>query len=191
MKKVIIIIFSGLLMTSCAYLTGGVVGSLASQKPAKQVSEQSESVSGVLKDIPFIDDAGNEYNDNYYWRQKIKEEEEKYKREYEGWVEFEVVDDPFVKAQKEREQKKKEELQRLAQKYGKKYIDAIQNENKLLVGTPESLIINEMKSELIQESRYTRIYNVYGHNWITGEWTASWRVEVDIQTHKVRNVFYY
>jgi hypothetical protein len=143
MKKVIIILLSGLLTTSCAYLTGGVVGSLASQKTVKQVSEQPESVTNNLAhNNPYIEDRDP---DNEYWRQKCKEAQEKYTRENEGWVEFEVVDDPFVKAQKEREQKKKEELQRLAQKYGKKYIDAIQNEKKLLVGTPESLIINEMK----------------------------------------------
>ena len=96
------------------------------------------------------------------------------------------------KAKKEKLEKAKQ-MQLFYHKYGKKYVDAYNNEFKILIGTPEALITNELKAKLISEDKQTRVYDVYQlyGNFLKQDWKAWCRVDVDISTRKVRRVFYY
>ena len=88
-------------------------------------------------------------------------------------------------AQRKIVQQKQKEIQTLYQKYGKKYVDAIRNNNKILIGTPEGLIVNHLNSSLIRESQYSRIYRIGG---LMGGRAAT--VTVDKKTKKVSSVTY-
>lgn len=61
-----------------------------------------------------------------------------------------------------REAEEQKRLQPLYQKYGKQYVDALFKQGKILVGTPEGLVRNHTKSELISETQTTRKYKVSG-----------------------------
>ena len=118
-------------------------------------------------------------------QERIKKEEEK-RREAEKYAE---------QARMAEEKKKEEDnkMQQLYNKYGKKYVDAVNNKT-ILIGTPESLILNELggaKVKLISEGKQTRVYDVYAQSYFTNEWKPFCRVDVDISTRKVRHVFYY
>ena len=90
-----------------------------------------------------------------------------------------------MKEKEEAKQRKEKEYQPLYQKYGKKYVDAIRNNNKILVGTPEGLIVNHLNSSLIRESQYSRMYRIGG---LMGGRAAT--VTVDKKTKKVSSVTY-
>ena len=64
-----------------------------------------------------------------------------------------------LEEQKAQEEKK---LRPLYQKYGKKYVAALFKQGEILVGTPEGLVRNHTKSELISETQTTREYKVSG-----------------------------
>ena len=90
-----------------------------------------------------------------------------------------------LKEKEEAKQRKEKEYQTLYQKYGKKYVDAIRNNNKILVGTPEGLIVNHLNSTLIRDSQYSRMYRIGG---LMGGRAAT--VTVDKKTKKVSSVTY-
>ena len=92
-------------------------------------------------------------------------------------------------AKKEKIEKAKQ-MQRLYNKYGKKYVDSLKN-NEILIGAPESLIIDLLSAKLISEGKQTRVYDVYAFFRYYNEWKPSCRVDVDISTRRVRHVFYY
>ena len=77
-------------------------------------------------------------------------------------------------------QKKQAELQPLYQKYGKKYVDALFNEGKILVGAPEDLVKKHTQSTLVSETQSTRTYKIKG---VFNDWASI--VDVDVQTKKV------
>lgn len=70
---------------------------------------------------------------------------------------------------------KQKERQSLYQKYGKQYVDALFDEGKILVGTPEGLVKNHTQSTLINETQYTRTYKIKG-------WLNDWGATVDVNT---------
>jgi hypothetical protein len=80
--------------------------------------------------------------------------------------------------------KRQKDLDIASKKYGKKYVDAILD-NKILIGTPEGLILSNTRSQLIEETRNTRTYKImnnYGNRVAT--------VVVDVNTKKVITVRY-
>jgi hypothetical protein len=83
-------------------------------------------------------------------------------------------------AQKTQEEKK---LQPLYKKYGKQYVDAIFKQGKILVGTPEELIINNTRSELISETPSIRTYKLKG---MFRDWAST--IVVNKKTKKVISV---
>ena len=66
------------------------------------------------------------------------------------------------------------------QKYGKKYVDALFNEGKILVGAPEDLVKKHTQSTLVSETQSTRTYKIKG---VFNDWASI--VDVDVQTKKV------
>ena len=85
--------------------------------------------------------------------------------------------------EKEAKEKREKERQSLYQKYGKQYVDALLDEGKILVGTPEGLVKNHTQSTLINETQYTRTYKIRG--WLS-DWAAT--VDVSVKTGKVTAV---
>ena len=77
--------------------------------------------------------------------------------------------------EKEAREKIEKERQQLYQNYGKNYVDALFDEGKILVGTPEGLIKNHTQSTLINETQYTRTYRIKG-------WLNDWGATVDVNT---------
>ena len=65
-----------------------------------------------------------------------------------------------MKEQERAKQQQEKELQPLYQKYGKKYVDSIFKSNKILIGTPEGLIVNHMSSSLVGENQSSRLYRI-------------------------------
>ena len=82
-----------------------------------------------------------------------------------------------------REAEKQKQLRPLYQKYGKQYVDALFKQGKILVGTPEGLVRNHTKSELISETQTTRKYKVSG---TFRDWAST--VVVSKKTKKVISV---
>lgn len=85
--------------------------------------------------------------------------------------------------EREAREKIEKERQQLYQKYGKNYVDALFDEGKILVGTPEGLVKNHTQSTLINETQYSRTYKIKG--WLN-DWGAS--VDVNVKTGKVTAV---
>ena len=85
--------------------------------------------------------------------------------------------------EKEAREKIEKERQSLYQKYGKQYVDALLDQGKILVGTPEGLVKNHTQSTLINETQYTRTYKIRG--WLS-DWAAT--VDVNAKTGKVTAV---
>ena len=100
---------------------------------------------------------------------------------------------PYVSAADEMEQKQKEKqnkIQQLYKKYGKRYVDAMYNQGKILIGCPEGLILSGVSVwySLRHESQYQKFYSV------TVEPNAmlpkTMKVWVDKRTKKVTSVSY-
>ena len=85
-----------------------------------------------------------------------------------------------MQTRKAEEQKK---LQPLYQKYGRRYVDALFKQGKILVGSPEGLVRNNTRSTVISETPSTRIYKIKG---VLGDWAAT--VVVSKKTKKVISV---
>ena len=85
----------------------------------------------------------------------------------------------------EKEAREKIEKERLSlyQKYGKQYVDALLDQGKILVGTPEGLVKYHTQSTLINETQYTRTYKIRG---VLSDWAAT--VDVSVKTGKVTAV---
>lgn len=94
----------------------------------------------LLNDGTFFYGSYGEYKNQLHANRKAKENAE-------------------IQAREAEEQKR---LQPLYQKYGKQYVDALFKQGKILVGTPEGLVRNHTKSELISETQTTRKYKVSG-----------------------------
>ena len=127
--------------------------------------------------IDFINLDGNEDLEravDAYYNQMAKEEGESY-------AIIETVSTDSIEAAKKAERKKA--LDNLNAKYGKKYVDALFNEGKILVGTPEGLVRDHTNSELISETQYTRTYKISGY---FRDWAST--VRVDVKTRKVISV---
>ena len=80
--------------------------------------------------------------------------------------------------------KRQKDIDIASHKYGKKYVDAMLN-NKILIGTPEGLIVGYTKSQLIEETRNKKTYKIinnFGYRMAT--------VAVDVNTKKVIAVRY-
>lgn len=80
---------------------------------------------------------------------------------------------------------KEKRMQELYQKYGKKYVDALFNDNKILIGTPEGLIENNTNSRVTGETPYSKRYEITG---VFGKWAAI--VFVEKRNNKVYSVIY-
>ena len=89
----------------------------------------------------------------------------------------------YVAAEAAKKAERKKALDNLNAKYGKKYVDALFNEGKILVGTPEGLVRDHTNSELISETQYTRTYKISGY---FRDWAST--VRVDVNTRKVISV---
>ena len=127
--------------------------------------------------IDFINLGGDEDLEravDAYYSKKAREEGESY-------AIIETVSTDSIEAAKKAERKKS--LDNLNAKYGKKYVDALFNEGKILVGTPEGLVRNHTKSELISETQTTRKYKVSG---TFRDWAST--VVVSKKTKKVISV---
>ena len=85
--------------------------------------------------------------------------------------------------EKEAREKIEKERQSLYQKYGKQYVDALFDQGKILVGTPEGLVKSHTQSTLINETQYTRTYRIKGR---LNDWAAT--VDVSVKTGKVTAV---
>ncbi len=90
------------------------------------------------------------------------------------------INEQKEKVEKERERQKWNELYR---KYGKKYVDALFKQGRILVGSPEGLIRNHTEYILTSEDQYTRTYRLEG---VFRDWAAT--VTVDVKTKKVISV---
>ena len=99
------------------------------------------------------------------------------KEEGESYAIIETVSTDSIEAAKKAERKKA--LDNLNAKYGKKYVDALFNEGKILVGTPEGLVRDHTNSELISETQYTRTYKISGY---FRDWAST--VREDVKTGK-------
>jgi hypothetical protein len=124
--------------------------------------------------IDFINLDGNEDLESAvaaYYNQKAKEEGESY-------AIIETVSTDSIEAARKAERQKA--IDNLKLKYGKNYVDAIFNEGKILIGTPEQLVRDHTKSELISETQYTRTYKISGYY---RDWAST--VRVDVKTKKV------
>ena len=115
----------------------------------------------LLNDGTFFYGSQGEYKNQLYAKRKAEENAEIQAREAE----------------------KQKQLRPLYQKYGKQYVDALFNEGKILVGTPEGLVRDHTKSELISETQYTRTYKISGY---FRDWAST--VRVDVKTRKVISV---
>jgi len=115
----------------------------------------------LLNDGTFFYGSYGEYKNQLHAKRKAKENAE-------------------IQARKAEEQKK---LQPLYQKYGRQYVDALFKQGKILVGTPEGLVRNHTKSELISETQTTRKYKVSG---TFRDWAST--VVVSKKTKKVISV---
>jgi hypothetical protein len=149
--------------------TGLCIIKLDNAKPVTsfKCTQQGRSYTGITVEIEkkyyyddllidFINLNGNEDLEravDAYYSKKAREEGESY-------AIIETVSTDSIEAAKKAERKKS--LDNLNAKYGKKYVDALFNEGKILVGTPEGLVRNHTKSELISETQTTRKYKVSG-----------------------------
>ena len=91
----------------------------------------------------------------------------------------------FDTVEENTEEKVAKERQALETKYGKKYVDALYN-GKILVGTPEELILKHTNSTLKSEDLHTRKYWIDN---LLGRW--AWTVWVNKNTKKATSVIYY
>lgn len=115
----------------------------------------------------YYDDVLSEYNifsqedhSNIFSERLDKEYDEERSKQADEVAIFTVVSSEVIEAQaKEQKQKAMQELYR---KYGKKYVDAVFNNNKILIGTPEGLIANNLNSTLKVENQATRVYEITG-----------------------------
>lgn len=94
-------------------------------------------------------------------------------------------------AQQEKEhrqylEKKLKERKPLYAKYGKKYVDALFDKGKILVGTPEGLVKHHTQSSILSETRYERRYKLAG-------WLSSWAATITVnkKTGRVSAVSYW
>ena len=115
----------------------------------------------LLNDGTFFYGSYREYKDQLHAKRKAKENAE-------------------IQARKAEKQK---QLRPLYQKYGKRYVDALFKQGTILVGTPEGLVRNHTKSELISETQTTRKYKVSG---TFRDWAST--VVVSKKTKKVISV---
>ena len=65
-----------------------------------------------------------------------------------------------LKEEAEKQKQKQEDLQLLYQRYGKRYVDSIKLNDKILVGTPEGLIKELYNLSLVNETQTYRRYKV-------------------------------
>ena len=141
----------------------------SSQTNASQYGTVSAS-TGIYK---------QEIQDDYdYWHKKNEIAHKRAIEEGQAKVYFDTVEENT-------EEKVAKEKQSLETKYGKKYVDALYN-GKILIGTPEELILKHTNSTLKSEDSYTRKY------WIDnlfGQW--AWTVWVNKKTKKVSSVTYH
>ena len=132
--------------------------------------------------IDFIDLKGKTDDlETAYWRAIDTYYNEMAKEEGESYAIIETVSTDSIEAAKITE--RKNALDNLNAKYGKKYVDALFNEGKILVGTPEGLVRDHTNSELISETQYTRTYKISGY---FRDWAST--VIVDVKTRKVISV---
>jgi hypothetical protein len=131
--------------------------------------------------IDFINPDGNNDLESAYWKAVDAHYNQMAKEEGESYAIIETVSTDSIEAAKKAERKKA--LDNLNAKYGKKYVDALFNEGKILVGTPEGLVRNHTKSELISETQTTRKYKVSG---TFRDWAST--VVVSKKTKKVISV---
>ena len=115
----------------------------------------------LLNDGTFFYGSLGEYKNQLYAKREAEEKAE-------------------MQTRKAEEQKK---LQPLYQKYGRRYVDALFKQGKILVGSPEGLVRNNTRSTVISETPSTRIYKIKG---VLGDWAAT--VVVSKKTKKVISV---
>lgn len=119
------------------------------------------------------------FNDNTdYWRKVDAYHQQKAKEEGESETLIETVSTDSIEAARKAERQKA--IDSLKLKYGEKYVDALFNEGKILMGTPEGLLRDHTKSELISETQYTRTYKISGYY---RDWAST--VRVNVKTKKV------
>jgi hypothetical protein len=131
--------------------------------------------------IDFINPEGNKDLESAYWKAVDAHYDQMAKEEAESYAIIETVSTDSIEAAKKAERKKA--LDNLNAKYEKKYVDALFNEGKILVGTPEGLVRDHTNSELISETQYTRTYKIRGY---FRDWAST--VRVDVKTRKVISV---
>ena len=114
------------------------------QNTARTYDEQTKFVEPICDDMD-----GGFQNSIDYWKEADAYIHQMAKEEEDSVVLFETVSTESIEAAKKAERKKA--LDKLNVKYGKKYVNALFNEGKILVGTPEGLVRDHTNSELISE----------------------------------------
>lgn len=134
----------------------------------------------ILTDKELLDPNNNSDLEHAYWRNVCETRSRAIEERAAEVVTFETV------VEESYEEKKAKAMKTLEAKYGKKYVDALQN-GKILIGTPEELILKYTNSTLKSDNLYTRKYSIIdsflGHRSCT--------VWVNKNTKKVTSVTYY
>ena len=140
--------------------------------------KQSYYYGDILTAKALLDPDNNGDLEYAYWHKMNEIEGKRAREEGQAKVYFDTVEENT-------EEKVAKERQALETKYGKKYVDALYN-GKILVGTPEELILKHTNSTLKSEDLHTRKYWIDN---LLGRW--AWTVWVNKNTKKVTSVIYY
>lgn len=167
-------------------LTLKVDGNIVKGKESLWVEGKKETAKFSMKMTQVIETPVNNFekefiDDTDYWREINAYYSQLAKEEGESATSIETVSTDSIEAARKAERQKA--IDNLKLKYGKNYVDALFNEGKILIGTPEGLVRDHTNSELISETQYTRTYKISGY---FRDWAST--VRVDVKTRKVISV---
>ena len=168
--------FGGLLL-SLMLTTGCYSVQNTSSNETNMASEEHEENTMGTYEIANFSTAPKEYD----YMKELDAISEKYRKSYDEDAIIETVSTDSLEAEKNAQIAK--DRQEMSQKYGKQYVDALLDEGRILVGTPEGLVKYHTQSTLISETQYTRTYKIRG--WLS-DWAAT--VDVSVTTGKVTAV---
>ena len=167
-------------------LTLKVDGNIVKGKESLWVEGKKETAKFSMKMTQVIEPPSHPMDaafkdDTDYWREKDAYYQQEATKEGESATSIETVSTDSIEAARKAERQKA--IDNLKLKYGKNYVDALFNEGKILIGTPEGLVRDHTNSELISETQYTRTYKISGY---FRDWAST--VRVDVNTRKVISV---
>lgn len=170
------VVFGGLVL-SLMLTTGCYSVQNTSSNETNMVSEEPEDNTEGMYEIANFNLAPKEHD----YMRELDAIGEKYRKEYDEGATIETVSTESLEAEENARIAKAR--QEMSQKYGKQHVDALLDEGKILVGTPEGLVKNHTQSTLINETQYTRTYKIRG---VLSDWAAT--VDVNVKTGKVTAV---